>query len=91
MLEYKAARAGRHLVRIGRFTPTSRACSACGVLDGPKPLSVRIWTCRVCGTRHDWDVNAARNILAAGRAERLKRLRRDRGIPGLQAEERVNR
>ncbi|MBO0786665.1 MAG: transposase, partial [Actinobacteria bacterium] len=41
------------------------------VKDGPKPLSVRTWTCVACGTRHDRDVNAARNILAAGRAERL--------------------
>lgn len=71
MLEYKAARYGRHLVRIGRFEPTSQVCSACGVLDGPKPLHVRSWTCTACGTAHDRDVNAAKNILAAGRAERL--------------------
>lgn len=71
MLEYKAARYGRHLVRIGRFEPTSQVCSACGVLDGPKPLHVRSWTCTACGTAHDRDVNAAQNILAAGRAERL--------------------
>ncbi|MFF7590574.1 zinc ribbon domain-containing protein [Kitasatospora purpeofusca] len=43
----------------------------CGVLDGPKPLSVRTWTCGACGTCHDRDLNAARNILAAGRADRL--------------------
>ncbi|GAA4914053.1 RNA-guided endonuclease InsQ/TnpB family protein [Streptomonospora salina] len=36
MLEYKAARYGRRLVRIGRFEPTSRVCSVCGVKDGPK-------------------------------------------------------
>jgi hypothetical protein len=42
-----------------------------GVQDGPKPLSVRVWTCAACGTRHDRDVNAAINILAAGRADRL--------------------
>jgi len=46
-------------------------CSACGALDGPKPLHVRSWTCKECGTVHDRDVNAAKNILAAGRAERL--------------------
>jgi len=51
--------------------PTSQVCSACGVTDGPKPLSVRTWTCPACGTVHDRDVNAAKNILAAGRAERL--------------------
>ncbi|WP_406096566.1 zinc ribbon domain-containing protein [Kitasatospora purpeofusca] len=45
-------------------------CSTCGVLDGPKPLSIRTWTCGACGTSHDRDLDAARNILAAGRADR---------------------
>ncbi|APU40983.1 RNA-guided endonuclease InsQ/TnpB family protein [Streptomyces sp. TN58] len=71
MLEYKAARHGRYFGRIGRFEPTSQVCSACGIKDGPKPLHVRAWTCKECGTVHDRDVNAARNILAAGRADRL--------------------
>jgi putative transposase len=71
MLEDKAARSGRHVGIIGRFEPTSRVCSSCGVLDGPKPLAVREWTCRACGVLHDRDLNAARNILAAGRADRL--------------------
>lgn len=70
MLEYKAARYGRTFARIDRFAPTSQVCSACGALDGPKPLHVRSWACKECGTVHDRDVNAARNILAAGRAER---------------------
>ncbi|MFD6230237.1 RNA-guided endonuclease InsQ/TnpB family protein [Streptomyces sp. NPDC060232] len=71
MLEYKAAKHGRYFGRIGRFEPTSQVCSACGIKDGPKPLNVREWTCQECGTVHDRDVNAARNILAAGRADRL--------------------
>ncbi|MGW6916985.1 RNA-guided endonuclease InsQ/TnpB family protein [Kitasatospora sp. NPDC054939] len=71
MLEYKAAKYGRYFGRIGRFEPTSQVCSACGIKDGPKPLSVREWTCGHCRTVHDRDVNAARNILAAGRADRL--------------------
>jgi putative transposase len=71
MLEYKARRHGRAFGKAGRFEPTSQVCSACGVKDGPKPLSVRTWTCQACGTVHDRDVNAARNILAAGRADRL--------------------
>ncbi len=71
MLEYKARKHGRAFARIGRFEPTSQVCSACGVTDGPKPLSVRQWACAACGTVHDRDVNAARNILAAGRADRL--------------------
>jgi putative transposase len=70
-LEEKAAQYDRTFARIGRFEPTSQVCSACGVKDGPKPLNVRQWTCAACGTAHDRDVNAAKNILAAGRAERL--------------------
>ena len=71
MLEYKAARYGRTFARIGRFEPTSQLCSACGARDGPKPLSVRSWTCAACRTVHDRDVNAARNVLALGRRESL--------------------
>jgi putative transposase len=71
MLEYKAARHGRAFAKIGRFEPTSQVCSACGVKDGPKPLSVREWTCGACGAVHDRDVNAARNIVTAGRAGTL--------------------
>jgi putative transposase len=71
MLEYKAARYGRIFGKVGRFEPTSQVCSDCGVQDGRKPLSVRTWTCAACGTVHDRDVNAARNILALGRRERL--------------------
>jgi len=70
MLEYKAARHGRTFARIDRFAPTSQTCSACGRLDGPKPLSVRLWTCP-CGVVHDRDVNAAINVLAQGRWESL--------------------
>jgi putative transposase len=69
MLEYKAARYGRTFGRIGRFVPSSQTCSVCFVIDGPKPLNVRTWTCEACQTTHDRDVNAARIVLAAGRAE----------------------
>ena len=65
MLEYKAARYGRRFVRIGRFEPTSQVCSACGVKDGPKPLDVREWACRACGSVLDRDVNAAVNVAKA--------------------------
>jgi putative transposase len=70
-IEEKAARYGRTFARIGRFEPTSQVCSACGVKDGPKPPNVRTWACAACGIVHDRDVNAARNILALGRRERL--------------------
>jgi putative transposase len=71
LLAEKAEHYRRTFHRIGRFVPTSQICSACGTRDGPKPLSVRTWTCAACGARHDRDVNAAVNILAAGRADRL--------------------
>ncbi|MGC9665188.1 RNA-guided endonuclease InsQ/TnpB family protein [Planosporangium sp. 12N6] len=70
MLEYKAARYGRTFAKIDRFAPTSQTCAACGRVDGPKPLNVRAWTCP-CGSTHDRDVNAARNVLAQGRGESL--------------------
>jgi putative transposase len=66
----KAEHHGREFHRIGRFEPTSQVCSACGANDGPKPLSVRTWVCGACGVVHDRDVNAAINILAAGRADK---------------------
>jgi putative transposase len=68
---------GRTFHRIGRFVPSGQVCSACGVKDGPKPLSVRTWTCGACGAVHDRDVNAAGNILAAGQADRLNACRGD--------------
>ena len=68
MLAYKAQRAGRTLVKVDRWLPSTRACSVCGVIGEAKALHVREWACR-CGTTHDRDVNAARNILAAGRAD----------------------
>ena len=68
MLEYKTARAGRHLIVIGRWYPSSKTCSACGHLLAELSLKTRHWTCPSCRTRHDRDINAARNILAAGLA-----------------------
>ncbi|MFD4439316.1 RNA-guided endonuclease InsQ/TnpB family protein [Nocardia sp. NPDC058519] len=68
MLEEKAARYGRTFVRVDRFFPSTRLCSVCGVVSEKKPLHIREWTCG-CGSVHDRDVNAAINILAAGRAE----------------------
>ena len=67
LLEEKAERYGRTVVKVGRWFPSSQVCSMCGVKDGPKPLDVRAWTCGGCGSVHDRDVNAARNILFEGR------------------------
>ncbi|MEU4378987.1 RNA-guided endonuclease InsQ/TnpB family protein [Micromonospora echinofusca] len=65
LLEYKADWHGRNLVVVDRWFPSSKLCSACGALAERMPLNMRSWTCR-CGTVHDRDVNAARNILAEG-------------------------
>ncbi|WP_327714396.1 transposase [Streptomyces sp. NBC_00490] len=67
MLEYKCAWYGRELVVIDRWFPSSKLCGNCGTVRGKLPLNVRTWTC-TCGAVHDRDVNAARNILAAGLA-----------------------
>ncbi|MBL1119538.1 transposase [Streptomyces sp. 110] len=67
MLEYKAWWYGREVIAVDRWFPSSKLCSHCGTLQDKLPLSVRTWTCG-CGVTHDRDVNAARNILAAGLA-----------------------
>lgn len=67
MLEYKAQRYGRTFLKVDRFLPSSQTCSVCWVVDGPKPLNVRTWTCAGCTSVHDRDVNASRVVLAAGR------------------------
>jgi putative transposase len=67
-LAYKCERYGRTLVTIDRWYPSSKTCSACGHLLAELSLSTRRWTCPACLARHDRDINAAKNILAAGRA-----------------------
>ncbi|MEV3962762.1 transposase [Nocardia sp. NPDC050193] len=70
MPEEKATRYGRHFAEVDRWFPSTRMCSMCRTIGNKKPLHIREWTC-TCGTTHDRDPNAAKNILAAGRAERL--------------------
>jgi putative transposase len=65
LLAYKAHRGGRHLAIVDRWYPSSKTCSDCGHVLAVLSLSIRIWQCPSCGTRHDRDVNAAQNILAA--------------------------
>ncbi|WP_206442250.1 RNA-guided endonuclease InsQ/TnpB family protein [Streptomyces boncukensis] len=71
MLEYKTGWYGRHLLLVDRWFPSSKLCSTpgCSYRNDKMPLNVRSWTCPRCGTVHDRDVNAAKNICAAGLAE----------------------
>ncbi len=67
-LEYKCDWYGRNFVKIDRWFPSSKRCGHCGHVVEKLPLNIRSWTCPECGTEHDRDVNAAKNILAAGLA-----------------------
>ncbi|KML55814.1 transposase [Burkholderia cepacia] len=67
-LTYKAAWYGRVLISIDRWYPSSKQCSGCGHTVAKLPLKVRAWVCPGCSASHDRDVNAARNVLAAGLA-----------------------
>jgi len=67
LLEEKARRCHRSVVRVSRWFPSSQLCSVCGFNSGKKPLDVRSWTCLECGVTHNRDLNAARNILVEGR------------------------
>ena len=68
-LKYKAERSGKTIQVVDRFYASTQLCSECDEKSGPRGLSqlnVREWTCSNCGTTHDRDVNAAKNILAKG-------------------------
>lgn len=67
----KADRYGRTVHSVSRWLASSKTCSACGHCLDELPLQIRQWSCPVCRSVHDRDYNAAKNILAAGRAERL--------------------
>lgn len=63
---YKAEEAGRRIIRIPRFEPSSKTCSECGAINQELKLSDRQWVCKSCGTLHDRDYNAAKNISRVG-------------------------
>ena len=66
-LRYKLARQGKPLILVNRYAPTTRSCSACGtVLDSELSYKKSRWVCPKCGTAHDREVNAAKNIKAQG-------------------------
>ncbi len=96
-LEYKCEWYGRELVKIDRFFPSSKRCNHCGFVVEKLPLDVRSWDCPSCGTEGiDRDINAGKNILAAGlavavcgadiRPDRHSSKARQRGLGGLSHE-----
>ena len=65
-LRYKLERQGKQLISIERYTPTTRTCSACGLLQDEVSHKEKTWVCPKCGTTHDREINAAQNIKAKG-------------------------
>lgn len=66
LLSYKAAEAGRVIIQIPRFEPSSKTCSDCGAINKDLTLNDRQWVCQSCGVLHDRDYNAAINICRVG-------------------------
>lgn len=65
-LKYKSGDVGKQVIEIGRFYPSSKTCSSCGIVNGDLKLSDRNWTCSSCESEHDRDLNAAVNIAMEG-------------------------
>jgi len=66
MLQYKAEWEGKNLIKIGMFQPSSKTCSDCGHVHMDLELSERNWQCSNCGSFHNRDYNAAKNIKKIG-------------------------
>jgi putative transposase len=67
MLEYKLQDRNKYLVKADKWYPSSQICSSCGYKNPMlKDLTIRKWDCPVCGSHHDRDENAAKNILLEG-------------------------
>ena len=68
-LRYKLARQGKQLIMVNRYEFTTRTCSVCGFVQNSVSYRRRTWSCPQCGTTHNREVNAARNIKAQGLAQ----------------------
>jgi putative transposase len=80
MLQYKTEWYGVTLIAVGQFMPTSKRCHKCGFIYELLTLAEREWTCASCGTTHDRDLNAAKNIKLMG-LESIKTPREPRAEP----------
>jgi len=61
-LEYKSAEAGKYVLKVGTFFPSSKTCSSCGVVNKSLTLAMRVWECSMCKVKHNRDINASVNI-----------------------------
>ncbi len=68
-LEYKAAEAGEHLVKLEQWFASSKNCHCCGHRMLEMPLNKRLWQCPICHVEHNSDINAAINIQRKGITE----------------------
>ena len=66
MIKYKSKWYGKTFIQIDRFFPSTQICSICGYRNTEITIDIRNWVCPKCGTHHDRDVNAAKNILNEG-------------------------
>ena len=67
MLSYKLQEKGKVLVKVDKFFPSSKRCSVCHDVNHDLKLADREWTCKSCGTHHDRDKNATKNLLDEGK------------------------
>ena len=67
MLSYKLKDKGKVLVKVDKYFPSSKRCSSCHEINHDLKLSDREWTCKSCGTHHDRDGNATKNLLDEGK------------------------
>jgi transposase len=65
-MKYKCDWYGKNFIQIGRFEPSSKKCNCCGAINESLTLKDREWFCSSCGTMHDRDLNAAKNIREIG-------------------------
>jgi len=62
MIQYKSDWYGKNFLKIGRFEPSSKTCNICGNVHHELKRDEREWKCKKCGSKHDRDINAAKNI-----------------------------